>query len=190
MPRRGDNIILTGFMGSGKSTVGRALARRLGWRFLDLDRAIARRAGRSVAAIFRARGEAAFRRMESRAIRSLKSLSRRVVATGGGAVVAPANRSALRAAGRVVYLNVPVRVLVRRLRKESGRPLLAEAGRNPGALGRMVTEMLKLRSRHYMKADVVMPVGAGVRPALAAVRIARGLGRIRGRRARGRSRGV
>src|SRR5262245_31769003 len=101
MPR---NVILTGFMASGKTTVGRVLARMLGWRFTDLDRVVERRAGRSIPALFRRRGEQAFRRLEHEAIRGLRRRRGWVVAAGGGAPVVPRNRPWLRRAGRVVWL--------------------------------------------------------------------------------------
>src|SRR5262245_57732530 len=107
------NIILTGFMGSGKSTVGRRLAARLGWRFADLDRLVERRAGLPVAEIFRRRGERAFRRLEHRVIRSLRRKRGWVVAAGGGAPVYRPSRAALRAAGLRVWMRAPVGVLAR-----------------------------------------------------------------------------
>jgi shikimate kinase len=90
-----ERIVLTGFMGSGKTTIGRRLAQRLGWRFLDLDSVIEQRAGRTVAAIFAESGEPRFRAMESDALASWLRESRLVLALGGGALDTEANRQAL-----------------------------------------------------------------------------------------------
>ena len=87
--------MLVGFMGAGKSTIGRRLAKRLGFAFVDLDRRIEVRAGRKIAAIFQEQGEAAFRELELEESRAVASLTRVVVATGGGAFAQDATRDAL-----------------------------------------------------------------------------------------------
>ncbi|MEK7474531.1 MAG: shikimate kinase [Candidatus Coatesbacteria bacterium] len=150
------NVILTGFMGSGKTTVGRVLARRIGWRFLDLDREVERRAGMSVAAIFRRRGEEAFRAAEYAAIRGLCRRRCRVVAVGGGAPVSARNRAWLRRAGLVVWLRVPAAELVRRLRPGASRPLLAPAHGDCRALARLVKGLLRRRTAAYSRAAVAV----------------------------------
>src|SRR5262245_15013490 len=114
--RRG-NLVLIGFMGSGKTTVGRALAAITGRRFVDLDRLVVRRAGATVARLFRERGERAFRRLEAAAVRALHGRGGLVIAAGGGAPVWPETRRALRRAGVVIWLRVPAAELVRRLRR-------------------------------------------------------------------------
>ena len=157
--RRAGNIILVGFMGSGKTTVGKVLARKLGWRFLDLDREIEKAEGMSVREIFRKRGESAFRDLEHRAIRSLSKKSRSVIAAGGGAPVFSRNRVWLKRAGRLVYLNVPVTVLVERLKGVKDRPLLASAGGRKKALMRLISAILNAREAHYRRADIVVNVG-------------------------------
>jgi shikimate kinase len=100
-PRPVERIVLTGFMGSGKSTVGPALAHSLGWRFVDLDTIIEERDGRAVARIFAESGESAFRAMETDALSSSLRESRIVVALGGGALETPANRDVLGSASAV-----------------------------------------------------------------------------------------
>jgi len=90
-----ERIVLTGFMGSGKSTVGRSLAHRLGWRFVDLDNLIEERDGRTVSRIFAESGEAAFRDLETEALASSLREPRLIIALGGGALETPANRHAL-----------------------------------------------------------------------------------------------
>ena len=92
--------MLTGFMGSGKSTIGRKLAQRLGWRFVDVDSVIEQRDGRAVSRIFAESGEPAFRVMETKVLTSSLHESRLVLALGGGALETPANRHALRAASQ------------------------------------------------------------------------------------------
>lgn len=93
-----ERIVLTGFMGSGKTTIGRRLGERLGWRFVDLDRAIEQRDGRTVAAIFAESGEARFRAMESDELASSLEESQLVLALGGGALETAANRKTLASA--------------------------------------------------------------------------------------------
>ncbi len=126
-------VFLVGFMGAGKSRVGRALARRLGWRFVDLDRRVEARAGRSIARMFRESGEAAFRQAETeeleRLLGKLKDSSGTVVALGGGVPAQAQNRRLLRGA-QTVFLDVPAGTLWLRCRGNRGqRPLVEdEAG--------------------------------------------------------------
>src|SRR5690349_1383042 len=101
------HVVLIGFMGAGKSTTGKALARRLGWEFFDLDDVIERLHEKTVAQIFASSGEIEFRRMERDALRTLlndASTSKLVVALGGGAFIQPENRSALEQAGAITVL--------------------------------------------------------------------------------------
>src|SRR5262245_29303677 len=107
-------IFLVGFMATGKTTVGRLLAARLGWQMIDLDDEIVRAAGMSVKEIFAARGEAAFREEEARAVREACARPRTVVATGGGAVCREENLAGMLAAGTVVALAVTPDEAVRR----------------------------------------------------------------------------
>ena len=116
------NILLTGFSGTGKSRVGRAVARMLGWEFVDIDEQIARGAGKSVAAIFQEDGERHFRQQERRLVEEACSGRRRVVATGGGAFVDPANRSLMLQSGVVVCLEALPETIHRRLQGEPGGP--------------------------------------------------------------------
>src|SRR5258706_4509937 len=107
-------VYLIGFMGAGKSSVGRALARRIGWAFVDLDRAIERRAGKSVARVFRDLGEPGFRSLERRAFWKAAGRSRVIIACGGGAVESGAIRRRL-AREHTVLLQAPLFVFARRL---------------------------------------------------------------------------
>lgn len=119
-PQRVRRIVLTGFMGSGKSTVGRSLAQRLGWRFIDLDHLIERRDGRAVSRIFAESGEAVFRTMETEALTSSLREPRLVIALGGGALETPANRHTLGAAAQTctVLLTASFEVLYDRCRQQ------------------------------------------------------------------------
>ncbi len=122
------NIILCGFMGTGKTTVAQLIATRLGWRFADTDHVIELRQGRSVREIFAEEGEAFFRRQESALCLELGTWRRTVIATGGGIVLSPDNRAALERAGMVICLEAPPEELVLRLsRTLPDRPLLAGA---------------------------------------------------------------
>ncbi|MFA6317010.1 MAG: 3-dehydroquinate synthase [Elusimicrobiota bacterium] len=126
---RTDAVFLVGFMASGKSSVGRVLARGLGRGFLDTDAMVAAVTGREVGKLIKTAGEAAFRLLEKRAL-SAAARTSGVVAVGGGAVEDPANVRVMRAAGRVVFLDAPLRVLRSRVRKQDGgasRPLWEDA---------------------------------------------------------------
>jgi shikimate kinase len=116
-------IYLVGFMGSGKTTVGRLLARRLGWRFLDLDDAIEAAQGATISAIFDTRGEAEFRRIETEAIRAAVGEVPAVVALGGGAFAQPANRALLEGHGVSVWLDCPLELARARVLRATHRPL-------------------------------------------------------------------
>ncbi|TFZ07581.1 shikimate kinase [Ramlibacter henchirensis] len=113
-----------GLPGSGKSTVGRSLARRLNLPFSDSDHAIEQRLGCSIREFFEREGEARFRDIEQQVLADLVSGDRRVLATGGGAVLREANRTLLRGAGHVLYLRSTPEELWRRLRHDTQRPLL------------------------------------------------------------------
>lgn len=123
------NVYLIGMMGAGKSTVGRALARRLGREFIDCDREIVERTGVPIATIFEIEGEAGFRRRESAVLAELAALRGAVIATGGGAVLAEENRSLMRRSGTVVYLHATLDHLHERTRRDVARPLLATGDR-------------------------------------------------------------
>ena len=121
-------FLLVGFMASGKSTVGRTLARRLGWAFHDFDGAVEAAEGRSVARIFAESGEAWFRAVEARVAEDLLALDRVVLASGGGWAAAPGRLEGLPAGTCAVWLKVSPEEAVRRAARRPGtRPLLAAA---------------------------------------------------------------
>jgi len=113
--------------GSGKSTVGRQLSRRLGLPFFDSDHVIEQRLGCSIREYFAREGEAAFRDVEEQVLRELAQGPSAVVATGGGAVLRPGTREALREGGKVIYLRSSPEELYRRVRHDTQRPLLQVA---------------------------------------------------------------
>ena len=118
------NIFLVGPMGAGKSTIGRHLASLLNKEFFDADRELERRTGASIPLIFDIEGETGFRRREAGLLQELAQKDNIVLATGGGAVLAEANRRLLRSHGTVVYLQADIDTLVERTRKDRNRPLL------------------------------------------------------------------
>lgn len=117
------NIVLTGFMGTGKSTVGRLLALKLDRTFIDTDEEIVRRVGISIAEIFERDGEKGFRLMERELCRYLGANSNLVIATGGGTLVDDGNREIMLASGFVVCLNATTQSITQRLAGFDNRPL-------------------------------------------------------------------
>lgn len=147
------HVFLVGFMGSGKTTAGRELARRRGWEFIDLDQTIEQTAARTIDAIFREQGEAAFRQHETAALQNLlhskESQGFQVIALGGGAFVQPANRTLIDSVrAEVIFLDAPVDELLRRCRAQSEvvRPLL----QNESRFRRLYDE----RRPHYQTARI------------------------------------
>jgi shikimate kinase len=121
-----ENIVLIGFMGCGKSTVGREICDRLGYRLLDMDREIERQAEKKIALIFEQSGVEVFRDMESALLRTSVEvgLQRHIVSTGGGVIERSANRDLLRRLGYVVWIDVPFEVILERTSRNRNRPLL------------------------------------------------------------------
>lgn len=121
------NLVLIGYMGTGKTTIGRLCARSLGFRFVDTDTSVERSAKRSIRDIFAESGEGEFRRMERHAVRKAAAHVHVVIATGGGAVLDAANVEELRRSGVIIWLCVEPEEIHRRCRDRSLRPLLADA---------------------------------------------------------------
>ena len=117
-------IYLVGPMGAGKTTIGRMVARELGFDFIDSDHEIEKRTGVDIRTIFDYEQEQGFRDRESRVIKSLSKRKQHVIATGGGAVLRERNRQVLSSSGFVVYLKVSVRQSLIRTRKDTNRPIL------------------------------------------------------------------
>jgi len=119
-----DNIVLAGFMGTGKTSVGRILSARLNWPLVDTDTVVEELAGRPVPEIIRVEGESVFRRWEREACKRVATGKQQVVATGGGALLDPANRATLADGGLVVCLTCHPEEIARRLEGDETRPLL------------------------------------------------------------------
>jgi len=126
---RPTNIVLTGFMGTGKSAVGREVARRLGRRFVDMDELIADREGRTIPEIFAASGEPHFRRLEAALCSELAEQRGLVIATGGGTLIPTANREVLGRSGMLFCLSASIDEIMHRLDRCGDRPLLATPNR-------------------------------------------------------------
>ncbi|MBI2963857.1 MAG: 3-dehydroquinate synthase [Deltaproteobacteria bacterium] len=144
-----DNLFLTGFMGTGKTAVGRSLASRLGRRFVDLDQEIERAGGASVADIFARFGEGEFRERERRALERSAGLERAVVATGGGVVMDARNREIMHASGKIVCLRADPPTILSRVGDAADRPLLAAAADCTEKIRRLLGE----RAAAYADAD-------------------------------------
>jgi len=138
------SIFLVGPMGSGKTAVGRSLARRLGLRFIDSDAEIEARTGVDIPYIFEQEGEAGFRQREREVIDDLTREPGVVLATGGGAILLPENRSCLAGRGIVVYLETSLRHQIERTRHGRNRPLL----NTPDPAGRLA-ELMRVREPLY-----------------------------------------
>ena len=152
-------------MGCGKSTAGKALGRKIGWEFVDLDEAIERRAGKSIPAIFDAEGEEGFRGVEHEAVKEQAGLARRgrplVVALGGGAFVFERNRRALENAGVSIWLDAGVDTLWRRVADQKHRPLARDR--------KAYADLLEARRPAYAQADFRVDAGGSPAETLAGI---------------------
>ncbi|HIK37681.1 MAG: shikimate kinase [Geminocystis sp.] len=156
---RGINIYLIGMMGAGKTTVGKLLAQRLGYRFLDTDSLIETITGKTINQIFREEGESGFRELENRVLQEVSAYVRTVVATGGGIILRRDNWSHLRD-GMVIWLDVPIPLLVTRLRGDTTRPLLQQEK----DLKDRLTQLYQQRVSLYQQADITIEVLAEETP--------------------------
>lgn len=149
-------VFLVGMMGAGKTTIGRALARVLGREFRDLDHEIEARCGVRIAHIFDIEGEEGFRRRERHVLEECSAMPGIVLATGGGAVLAPENRAHLKARGVVIYLRATPEELYRRVARDRNRPLLQTE--DPQA---RIRELVAAREPLYDEvADIVFDTGS------------------------------
>jgi len=145
------NIALIGFMGTGKSSVGRMIADQLHFNFLDTDDLIESRAGQSISAIFAGEGEAAFRKFEQTVVAELAERKRTVIATGGGLGANPGNLASLRRHALVVCLWASPEKIWERVRSQTHRPLL----QGPDPLAK-IRQLLADRGPYYKQADVLL----------------------------------
>lgn len=151
----GENLILVGMMGAGKTTVGRLLARRLKRPFYDSDHEIEHRCGVRIPLIFDIEGEAGFRAREAQVIADLCTLQGIVLATGGGAVLSDENRRQLAAHGKVIYLHAGPGYLWQRVRHDRNRPLLA----TPDPQKRLESLYAERDPLYREAADIVLDTG-------------------------------
>lgn len=142
------NLILTGFMGTGKSTVGRLLAQEMGWVFVDLDERIEAKIGLRIADFFEHYGEAAFRDKETECAAEVLQQEQQVIATGGGVVLRKENIELLRRSGKVACLTASVDEIIRRTAGDTTRPLLNHPDRQ-----QRIQELLTARQSGYRQAD-------------------------------------
>ncbi|PUA17567.1 bifunctional shikimate kinase/3-dehydroquinate synthase AroKB [Glaciimonas sp. PCH181] len=149
------NIILVGLMGSGKTTVGRALAKKLNKLFIDSDHEIEARSGASIPLIFEIEGEPSFRQREAEVIRDITARQNIVLATGGGAILNPDNRASLKSCGTVIYLRASVHHILQRTGRDKNRPLLQTADPR-----KLLEELTRQRDPLYREiADIIVDTG-------------------------------
>jgi shikimate kinase len=151
---KADKVYLVGFMGAGKTTVARALGRRLDWQVEDVDERIESRERRTVASIFAQHGEPYFRQIERQVVHELVPLRHAIVATGGGTFVDPENRSVMLADGAVVWLDLPLTGVVDRVPADGRRPLAADRVQ--------MERLFQLRQLAYAHAHVRIDAAAPV----------------------------
>lgn len=145
------NIYLVGFMGTGKTSVGRELARKKKWRFVDLDDLIELREKRLIADIFAQDGEPYFRRIEKQALKEVSREKEFVVACGGGIVIAPENIRVMKDSGLIICLAASPEIILKRTSGYAHRPLL-----NVGNPKKQIELLLKLRAPYYAQSDKII----------------------------------
>lgn len=151
MGERGRNIVLTGFMATGKTSVGRRLAERLRFEFVDVDTLIEAEAGMPIPQLFSERGEASFRAIEAAMVERVARRERCVIATGGGAVVNPCNLAVLKGSGTMIALTADPATILARVGGAADRPMLQ--GGDPRA---RIAQLLAARGPAYAQADVTV----------------------------------
>jgi shikimate kinase len=144
------NIILCGFMATGKSTVGKKLAALMNYQFMDLDAVIEEEEGISIPEIFTSRGEPAFRALESRMVERVSAMNGRVIATGGGTIVNPQNLEKLKSCGVVITLTADIATILQRVGSGDDRPMLK------GDRVERIRTLLEQRAYAYSQADIVL----------------------------------
>ena len=148
---KSSRIILTGFMGTGKTAVGRALAKKLSFTFFDTDLMVEETTGKTVTAIFEKEGEAAFRIYEKQMVKKALEADKIVVSTGGGAIVDSENRKLMKERGCIVGLSAPSEAILQRIQNMDTRPLLNTQDRL-----KKIEALLSHRSPYYREADIIV----------------------------------
>lgn len=142
------NIVLTGFMGTGKTLVGRLLAEKTGFEFMDTDALIESKTGMNISKIFENFGEEYFRKLETDVIKEVARLDRKVISTGGGVVLKKENMDALRSNGRIINLKARPETIYSRLKDKTDRPLL----KKENVLDE-IRRLMDLRKPYYENCD-------------------------------------
>jgi len=152
---RGNNVVLVGLMGAGKSTVGRELASYLGFSFIDTDDELERRMGVTIPVIFDVEGEDGFRLRETKVIADMPDQKNSVISTGGGVVLKSENREYLKSAGKIVYLSASADILYDRTKNSKKRPLLQKTD-----IKKTIEQLLSEREELYRNvADIIIESG-------------------------------
>jgi shikimate kinase len=142
-----EKIYLTGFMGSGKTTVGQALGKAIGYQVIDTDQWIEQTYRTSISTIFEEKGESYFRSLETEALRNLLN-KRAIITTGGGIVVREENRQIMKQSGKVIFLDCEIEEVIRRTSMDHSRPLLKQKNKE------QISAMFKERLPFYREADI------------------------------------
>jgi shikimate kinase len=154
-------IYLTGFMTSGKSTLGKILANVIGWNFYDLDKEIENDEGKKITEIFEIKGEPYFRKIESQKLKSVSAKENVVISLGGGTIVNEDNVKFILENGKLIYLKVEPEIIYTRIKKKTDRPLFKEyvlAENDKESFIKKISSMLSEREKYYNKADLVFDV--------------------------------
>ena len=163
MPARSKRLIyLTGFMGSGKTTIAPILANTLGYSHIDIDEEIEKTTGTRISEIFAHAGEKVFRDIERKLLTAASTADECVVSLGGGTIANDENISIVKSSGLLVYLKAEVDEIVKRLRHKTNRPLIISEDGTPlpeEVLRERVRSMLALREPYYSQADIVVMTG-------------------------------
>jgi shikimate kinase len=158
---QGLNIYLIGMMGAGKSTIGKLLAERLEYKFIDTDSSIEKIARQSVTEIFQTAGEVEFRQLETQVLAEISAYTRLVVSTGGGIAIKLENWNHLQQ-GLVIWLDTSVDVLAKRLKDDTSRPIILNTP--PAELNSKLAQILAERRDRYAAADLQIPITSHVPP--------------------------
>jgi shikimate kinase len=165
-----NKVYLTGFMGSGKSTIGPILANTLGWDFLDLDIVIEEKEGKKISLIFEDRGEEYFRNLEKETLQELAGRENVILALGGGTITNQDNIKLLKETGKIVYLKMSAELAYKRLRFKRDRPVLTRDGTvnlSRKDFIEKIKQLISARNEYYEQADVTIdtdnqPIGVTI----------------------------
>ncbi len=151
-----NTIYLTGFMGSGKSTIGPILANTLGWDFFDLDKLIENKTGKKIREIFEQEGESHFRKIETETLREISESKNVIISLGGGTIANKENLEILKKTGKIIYLKVSLDTVYHRLKYKKDRPALTKSDSESLSREEMTNRINKLmdtRTKYYEQAD-------------------------------------